>query len=130
MCVQVVFSDTVVSTSGLAAPAERNNAVSPINVGIEDFYKEHKTLNVNMNRNSETSSMNNKINFDSEKYRQTELVRPASTIENLNTGEAGLAGDKKVKRGKCNNLEAGGELGTDTGTKETAPTSSEGRAVL
>ena len=62
-----------------------------------------------MNRNSETSSMNNKINFDSEKYRQTELVRPASTIENLNTGEAGLAGDGK----KVNDLL--GSLAEDPG---------------
>ena len=43
----------------------RNNAVSPINVGIEDFLKEHKTLNVNMNiTDSASTSMNNKINFD------------------------------------------------------------------
>ncbi len=44
----------------------RNNAVSPLNVGIEDFLKEHKTLNVNMNITDtpESGSMNNKINFD------------------------------------------------------------------
>ena len=43
----------------------RNNAVSPINVGIKDFLKEHKTLNVNMNAtDSASTSMNNKINFD------------------------------------------------------------------
>ena len=41
-------------------------AVSPINVGIEDFLKDHKTLNVNMNITDTAAdgSMNNKINFD------------------------------------------------------------------
>ena len=54
-----------------------------MNVDIEDFYKEHKTLNVNMN--NESQALNNKITFDSEKYRQTENTRPSATIENLNT---------------------------------------------
>ena len=96
----VVFSDTV-NSLGLQ---ERNNAVSPrnVNVGIEDFYKEHKTLNVNMN--NENTAMNNKISFDSEKFRHTDNTRPATTIENLNTGEGG---DKvaNVKRVKCTNME-------------------------
>ena len=41
-----------------------------MNVGIEDFLKEHKTLNVNMNitEGGSAPAMNNKINFDSEKY--------------------------------------------------------------
>ena len=43
----------------------KNNAFSQMNVEIEDFYKEHKTLNVNMNNQSQ--ALNNKINFDSEK---------------------------------------------------------------
>ena len=100
----VVFSDTV-NSLGLQ---ERNNAVSPrnVNVGIEDFYKEHKTLNVNMN--NENTAMNNKISFDSEKFRQTDNTRPATTIENLNTGEGS---DKvaNVKRVKCTNMETEGQ---------------------
>ena len=43
----VVFSDTVNSI------ASQNNAFSQMNVDIEDFYKEHKTLNVNMNNEYE-----------------------------------------------------------------------------
>ena len=41
-----------------------------MNVGIEDFLKEHKTLNVNMNitEGGSAPAMNNKINFDSEKF--------------------------------------------------------------
>ena len=100
----VVFSDTV-NSLGLQ---ERNNAVSPrnVNVGIEDFYKEHKTLNVNMN--NENTAMNNKLSFDSEKFRQTDNTRPATTIENLNTGEAGekVANAKRVK---CTNMETEGQ---------------------
>ena len=80
---QVVFCDsnltaTMSSSYGGAASSPgsnltpssedqpRNNAVSPMNVGIEDFLKEHKTLNVNMNitDSAEGNSMNNKINFD------------------------------------------------------------------
>ena len=74
-----------------------------MNVDIEDFYKEHKTLNVNMN--NESPAMNNKINFDSEKYRQTENTRPSTTIENLNTM---TTPDKCVnaKRFKCTNVES------------------------
>merc|ERR1719331_737510 len=75
---QVVFSESV------SPGTTRNNAVSPMNVGIEDFLKEHKTSNVNMN--TETQAINNKINFDSEKYRHSENTRPLATIENLNTG--------------------------------------------
>jgi len=99
---QVVFSDTI---GGGLGTHERNNAVSPMNVGIEDFYKEHKTLNVNMN--NENHAMNNKINFDSEKYRQTDNTRPATTIENLNTGELSEK-NINVKRVKCTNMETGG----------------------
>ena len=99
---QVVFSDTVGGGLGVQ---ERNNEVSPMNVGIEDFYKEHKTLNVNMN--NESQAMNNKINFDSEKYRQTDNTRPATTIENLNTGDLNEK-NINVKRVKCTNMETGG----------------------
>jgi len=99
---QVVFSDTVGGGLGVQ---ERNNAVSPMNVGIEDFYKEHKTLNVNMN--NESQAMNNKINFDSEKYRHTDNTRPATTIENLNTGELSEK-NINVKRVKCTNIETVG----------------------
>eukprot|EP00090_Calanus_glacialis_P016194 TRINITY_DN25418_c0_g1_i1.p1 TRINITY_DN25418_c0_g1~~TRINITY_DN25418_c0_g1_i1.p1 ORF type:complete len:1021 (+),score=440.40 TRINITY_DN25418_c0_g1_i1:398-3064(+) len=99
---QVVFSDTVGGGLGVQ---ERNNAVSPMNVGIEDFYKEHKTLNVNMN--NESQAMNNKINFDSEKYRHTDNTRPATTIENLNTGDLSEK-NINVKRVKCTNMETGG----------------------
>ena len=73
-----------------------------MNVDIEDFYKEHKTLNVNMN--NESQALNNKITFDSEKYRQTENTRPSATIENLNT----LSSVEKCsnpKRFKCTNME-------------------------
>ena len=81
----------------------KNNAFNQMNVDIEDFYKEHKTLNVNMN--NESPAMNNKINFDSEKYRQTENTRPSTTIENLNTM---TTPDKCVnaKRFKCTNVES------------------------
>jgi len=101
---QVVFSDTVGGGLGVQ---ERNNAVSPMNVGIEDFYKEHKTLNVNMN--NESHAMNNKINFDSEKYRHTDNTRPPTTIENLNAKLAQLSEKNiNVKRVKCTNMETGG----------------------
>ena len=73
-----------------------------MNVDIEDFYKEHKTLNVNMN--NESPAMNNKINFDSEKYRQTENTRPSSTIENLNTNNLPEK-CTNAKRYKCTNVE-------------------------
>jgi len=99
---QVVFSDTVGAGLGVQ---ERNNEVSPMNVGIEDFYKEHKTLNVNMN--NESQAMNNKINFDSEKYRQNDNTRPPTTIENLNTGDLSEK-NINVKRVKCTNMETGG----------------------
>jgi hypothetical protein len=61
----------------------------PLNVAIEDFLKEHKTLNVNMNITETQAgcSMNNKINFDSEKFARhgyLDNTRPAATIENLN----------------------------------------------
>ena len=81
-----------------------------MNVDIEDFYKEHKTLNVNMN--NESPAMNNKINFDSEKYRQTENTRPATTIENLNTLNVA---DKcnNSKRFKCTNVETALEAETE-----------------
>merc|ERR550519_1923788 len=86
-----------------------------MNVGIEDFLKEHKTSNVNMNTETqainmdrESQEMNNKINFDSEKYRHSENTRPLATIENLNTGAEGQAGEKLSKRTKCTNMEAGG----------------------
>jgi len=109
---QVVFSDTVSGNFGLS---ERNNAVSPMNVGIEDFYKEHKTLNVNMN--NESTAMNNKINFDSEKYRH-DNTRPPTTIENLNTSESS---EKivNVKRLKCTNMETGGTLEIGCGETDT-----------
>ena len=106
---QVVFSESV------SPGTTRNNAVSPMNVGIEDFLKEHKTSNVNMNTETqainmdrESQEMNNKINFDSEKYRHSENTRPLATIENLNTGAEGQAGEKVSKRTKCTNMEAGG----------------------
>ena len=47
---QVVFSESL--SPGLG----RNNAVSPMNVAIEDFLKEHKTLNVNMNTESQVAT--------------------------------------------------------------------------
>jgi hypothetical protein len=67
----------------------RNNAVSPPRVAIEDFLKENKTLNVNMNITETQAgcSMNNKINFDSEKFARhgyMDNTRPPATIENLN----------------------------------------------
>ena len=73
-----------------------------MNVDIEDFYKEHKTLNVNMN--NESQPMNNKINFDSEKYRSPENTRPATTIENLNTLN-NVDKCSNSKRFKCTNME-------------------------
>ena len=82
--------------------AGKNNAFSQMNVDIEDFYKEHKTLNVNMN--NESQALNNKINFDSEKYRQTENTRPSATIENLNTMST-VEKCSNAKRYKCTNME-------------------------
>ena len=101
----VVFSDTVNSI------ASQNNAFSQMNVDIEDFYKEHKTLNVNMN--NESPAMNNKINFDSDKYRHLENTRPSSTIENLNTLSQA---DKctNAKRFKCTNVESAMVAETDS----------------
>ena len=91
----------------------RNNAVSSsVNVGIEDFLKEHKTLNVNMDiTESAGSSMNNKINFDSEKFARhgyLDNTRPPTTIENLNTAREAAVTEKNVnvKRVKSCNLEA------------------------
>ena len=46
----MVFSESLSPGQG------RNNAVSPMNVGIEDFLKEHKTLNVNMNMESQVAT--------------------------------------------------------------------------
>jgi len=107
---QVVFSESV------SPGTTRNNAVSPMNVGIEDFLKEHKTSNVNMNSETqainmdrESQEMNNKINFDSEKYRHSENTRPLATIENLNTSTESQSGEKVSKRTKCTNMEAGRE---------------------
>ena len=118
----VVFSDTV-NSLGLQ---ERNNAVSPMNVNVsmEDFYKEHKTLNVNMN--NENTAMNNKISFDSEKFRSTDNTRPATTIENLNTVEGS---DKvvNVKRVKCTNMENGGQ---DSDSKRIRLENSEKNVVM
>jgi len=74
-----------------------------MNVDIEDFYKEHKTLNVNMN--NESQALNNKITFDSEKYRQTENTRPSATIENLNTISS-VEKCSNAKRFKCTNMES------------------------
>jgi len=85
---QVRFSDTN-QTLGPETDV-RNNAVSPHNVDIEDFYKDHKTLNVNMSEPvNGNEDLNNKINFDSEKYRHGYLdnTRPSQTIENLNNPE-------------------------------------------
>ena len=48
-----------------------------MNVEIEDFYKEHKTLNVNMNNQSQ--ALNNKINFDSEKFSTAPRPPPPGT---------------------------------------------------
>ena len=118
----VVFSDTV-NSLGLQ---ERNNAVSPMNVNVsmEDFYKEHKTLNVNMNNDS--TAMNNKISFDSEKFRNTDNTRPATTIENLNTVDGS---DKvvNVKRVKCTNMETEGQ---DSDTKRIRLETSEKNVVM
>jgi len=103
----VVFSDTVNSF----ASSEKNNAFNQMNVDIEDFYKEHKTLNVNMN--NEAPAMNNKINFDSEKYRLTENTRPSATIENLKTN--GIAEKcNNSKRFKCTNVESAKVSENDT----------------
>jgi hypothetical protein len=65
-----------------------------MNVAIEDFLKEHKTLNVNMNVVTEegqagdgSATLNNRINFDSEKFARhgyQDNTRPPATIENLN----------------------------------------------
>ena len=63
-----------------------------MNVGIEDFLKEHKTLNVNMNitEGGSAPAMNNKINFDSEKYarhgyldntRQVDIICKISSLQ-------------------------------------------------
>ena len=62
----------------------------------------------------ESQEMNNKINFDSEKYRSAgENTRPATTIENLNTGgEQGGQKGNNVKRTKCTNIETGGGQGS------------------
>ena len=82
-----------------------------MNVDIEDFYKEHKTFNVNMN--NEAPAMNNKINFDSEKYRLTENTRPSATIENLKTN--GIAEKcNNSKRFKCTNVESAKVSENDT----------------
>ena len=136
---QVVFSESLSPGQG------RNNAVSPMNVGIEDFLKEHKTLNVNMNTESpaincvrESQEMNNKINFDSEKFRHQQVdassastppishfhscfsyfysylqehSRPPTTIENLNSVQNGDGEKVHVKRTKCTNVETGGGMG-------------------
>ena len=57
--------------------------------------------------NNESQAMNNKINFDSEKYRHTDNTRPATTIENLNTGDLSEK-NINVKRVKCTNMENAG----------------------
>ena len=92
------------SQSGSDEPRS-NNAISPppamlmtMNVAIEDFLKEHKTLNVNMNVVREegqaagdgSATLNNRINFDSEKFARhgyQDNTRPPATIENLNNRE-------------------------------------------
>ena len=118
-----VTSDSVSAASNSNGEALRNNnssnnnnnttamvVSSPMNVGIEDFLKEHKTLNVNMNITEGTgASMNNKINFDSEKFARhgyLDNTRPATTIENLNnTGESSsIDKSANVKRLKSCNL--------------------------
>lgn len=105
---QVVFCENSVSLN--CGEESRNNAVSPMNVGIEDFLKEHKTLNVNMNiTEGSGSSLNNKINFDSEKFSRhgyMDNTRPSATIENLNAREShSLEKNMNVKRVKSCNIE-------------------------
>ena len=114
--VQVVFSESLSPGQG------RNNAVSLMNVGIEDFLKEHKTSNGNINTDAlainmdkESQEMNNKMNFDSEKYRHADNTRPATTIENLNTGPEQVEKSLKAKRGKNTNVETGGGGGPHGG---------------
>ena len=99
---QVVFSES------LSPGQARNNAVSPIT--LADILKESKTSNVNMSVEGEATDgdresleMNNKINFDSEKYRHAENTRPAATIDNL--GQAGAGACGLAKRSKCTNVE-------------------------
>ena len=104
---QVVFSEASLVVNG---EETRNNAVSPMNVGIEDFLKEHKTLNVNMNlTEGGSAALNNKINFDSEKFARhgyMDNTRPPTTIENLNSRESNLAEKNiNVKRVKSCNIE-------------------------
>ena len=81
-----------------------------MNVGIEDFLKEHKTLNVNMNiTEGSGASMNNKINFDSEKYARhgyLDNTRPHTTIDYLNNRDtSNTEKNVNVKRVKSCNLE-------------------------
>ena len=105
--------------------AGKNNAFSQMNVDIEDFYKEHKTLNVNMN--NESQALNNKINFDSEKYRQTENTRPSATIENLNTMST-VEKCSNAKRYKCTNMESA--LASETENKRIRLESVEKNVVM
>ena len=96
-----------------------------MNVDIEDFYKEHKTLNVNIS--PESHALNNKINFDSEKYRQTENTRPCATIDNLKTM---TTEDKcsNTKRFKCTNMES--DLTSETENKRIRLESVEKNIVM
>jgi len=83
-----------------------------MNVGIEDFLnKEHKTLNVNITVTDDVgaSALNNKINFDSEKYARhgyQDNTRPSTTIENLKARDTSN-GEKngKTKRVKTCNIQ-------------------------
>uniref|UniRef100_A0A0K2TJB5 Ubiquitin carboxyl-terminal hydrolase n=1 Tax=Lepeophtheirus salmonis TaxID=72036 RepID=A0A0K2TJB5_LEPSM len=59
----------------------------PHSLNIEDYLKENKTSNVNVNTLQTDSGMNNVINFDSDKYASKEKARPDATINNLSTSK-------------------------------------------